>query len=214
MNSVIDNLKSFNRKERFYLVGAALGNPEFKLDPHFQDNLSSQLGITIPPGTFVAMDYHIDWIYASIFLSVHGEAGQPFPGVSPLIAASQEDVDLLIAFEEASITHLIFLEAKGVMYFSNQQLSSKAARLKRIFEDAVVARAEVKPYFAIVSPAEPKRVDTSSWSIWMNPRGKPIWLELSHLNTKIASRELRRIVRCDKNGLDNSQGDHWKLVSE
>jgi len=29
---LIENLKSFNRKERFYLVGQMLGNPEFRMD--------------------------------------------------------------------------------------------------------------------------------------------------------------------------------------
>ena len=28
---VIQNLRRFNRKERYYLIGAALGNPKFKL---------------------------------------------------------------------------------------------------------------------------------------------------------------------------------------
>ena len=33
MSAFVDYLWSFNRKERFFLVGTALGNPDFRLSP-------------------------------------------------------------------------------------------------------------------------------------------------------------------------------------
>jgi hypothetical protein len=37
MEDLIRILKSFKRKERFYLIGKALGNPDFKLSPEFRE---------------------------------------------------------------------------------------------------------------------------------------------------------------------------------
>ena len=35
MSAFIEYLRSFNRKERFFLIGTALGNPAFRLDSAF-----------------------------------------------------------------------------------------------------------------------------------------------------------------------------------
>ena len=67
-NKLIENLKSFNRKERFYLVGQMLGNPEFRMDDKQLDKISELIGIKISGEYYAAMDYHLDWIYASLFL--------------------------------------------------------------------------------------------------------------------------------------------------
>ncbi len=73
-NNLIDNLKSFNRKERFYLIGQMLGNPEFRMDENQLDEISKLIKVKIPSEYFAAMDYHLDWIYASLFLTQeHGE---------------------------------------------------------------------------------------------------------------------------------------------
>ena len=66
--SLIDNLKSFNRKERFYLIGQMLGNPEFRMDDKQLDKISKLIEVKIPREYFAAMDYHLDWIYASLYL--------------------------------------------------------------------------------------------------------------------------------------------------
>ena len=39
-NPFINNLKSLKRKERFFLVGWALGNREFRLGPAFRRQIS------------------------------------------------------------------------------------------------------------------------------------------------------------------------------
>ena len=67
MAGIIENLKAFNRKERFYLVGMAVGNPEFTLSREFRKTLDKTLvGLHVPEQAFVAVDYHLDWIYASV----------------------------------------------------------------------------------------------------------------------------------------------------
>jgi hypothetical protein len=66
---LIDNLRKFNRKERFYLVGEALGNKNFKLGDRFIKRLESTINIKIPKNAFAAMDYHLDWMELSIKLN-------------------------------------------------------------------------------------------------------------------------------------------------
>ena len=73
MTSVVKYLKRFNRKERFLLVGWALGNDEFRLGEEFRVALNDELGLNVPAGDcFVAMDYHLDWLYASLLLGTKG----------------------------------------------------------------------------------------------------------------------------------------------
>ena len=55
MSDFIDNLKRFNRKERFFLVGMALGNPAFQLSDAFRKQLNNLLKVDIPEQTFCAM---------------------------------------------------------------------------------------------------------------------------------------------------------------
>ena len=67
MTSLMELLESFNRKERFFLIGDALGNRTFQLSTDFRARLSKAFGIEPPSSAFVAMDYHLDWIHASLF---------------------------------------------------------------------------------------------------------------------------------------------------
>ena len=92
-----DILRSFNLKERYYLIGTALGN-RFRLSWEFIDTLNSALGVNIPGDAFAAMDYHLDWIYASLVLaSLDGQA-MVFPNTDRSVTGTQEDVDFLIAY--------------------------------------------------------------------------------------------------------------------
>jgi len=131
---IISNLRSFNRKERFYLIGQMLGNPEFRMDDNQLDKISNLIGLTIPRKYFSAMDYHLDWIYASLYLTQNNPTGRVernFIEENEIetdyqISGTQEDVDFLLAFvDEKKITHIVMIEAKGDSYFSNGQLDSK-----------------------------------------------------------------------------------------
>jgi hypothetical protein len=70
LSEFIEALRALNRKERFYLVGFALDNTDFKLGEEFRAQLEQSFGLSIPPDAFVAMDYHLSWIYAAAVLSV------------------------------------------------------------------------------------------------------------------------------------------------
>ena len=72
MTSLMELLESFNRKERFFLIGDALGNRAFQLSNDFRARISEAFGIEPPSSAFVAMDYHLDWIHASLFLTLPG----------------------------------------------------------------------------------------------------------------------------------------------
>jgi len=62
VTTFVEYLRRFNRKERFYLVGWALGRRKFQLDDNFRISMAGKLGLEIPSSAFVAMDYHLNWI--------------------------------------------------------------------------------------------------------------------------------------------------------
>ena len=93
------HLEEFNRKERFFLVGMALGNPEFRLGEEFRERLAQKLSLQVPRDAFVAMDYHLDWLAASLFLAANEGNPGPYkrdkniisePGLSMLIGSAAD----------------------------------------------------------------------------------------------------------------------------
>ena len=199
MQSLIEQLESFNRKERFFLVGAALGNPSFRLAQSFRATLGPVFGIDVPDNAFVAMDYHLDWIHVAILLAGN-DADSVHSNVPTVVTGTQEDVDLLVAFKQGAITHLLLLEAKAETGWTNKQTLSKSRRLRQIFGANGLQHSNVAPHFALMSPRPPKRLDTSEWPNWMTRGGEPIWFKLS------VPPGLRRVTRCDSNGMQSSTG--------
>ena len=57
MDSLVSNIESFNRKERFFLVDAVLGNPSFRLCDEFRSVLEREFSLAISASAFVGMDY-------------------------------------------------------------------------------------------------------------------------------------------------------------
>src|SRR5687767_13254186 len=120
MSNLLTNLERFNRKERFFLIGHALGKQRFELAPDFGKALSATLDVpAVPTNAFVAMDYHLDWLYAALLLTSRPDAvGVPqerdfYPEEPPLrrlISGTQEDIDLLVAYEAEEGVHLILIE--------------------------------------------------------------------------------------------------------
>lgn len=214
--NLIDNLKSFNRKERFYLVGQMLGNPEFRMDKTQLDEISDLIDIKIPTEYFAAMDYHLDWIYASLILT-HEHDEKPFPRnfidnnkkVDLQISGTQEDVDFLLAFvDHENTTHIVMIEAKGDSYFSNAQLNSKNQRFKAIFGNEHTW-PNVKPHFLICSPKEPQNVSIEEPAYFMCPQeSQLIWFSL------VMDTGKNKVTRCmgsKENYKPSSEGDHWKV---
>ncbi|MFM5059151.1 hypothetical protein [Aeromonas caviae] len=211
-NKLIENLKSFNRKERFYLVGQMLGNPEFRMDDKQLDKISALIDIKIPREYFAAMDYHLDWIYASLFLTQEHDE-RPFPRnfidnnkkIDLQISGTQEDVDFLLAFvDHENITHIVMIEAKGDSYFSNSQLDSKNKRFKAIFGDETTW-PNVRPHFIICSPKKPQKINVEEPAYFIFKNSKLPWLELDMGEGK------NKITRCDDEGEPYNNGEYWTV---
>ena len=185
MANLIEYLKKFNRKERYWLLRKALGdegNNPFTLSDKFRKKLECKLNVSIPKAekVFVAMDYHFDWLGMALFLGKCDEIPKSpilIPKILKDINKNQEDIDLLVAFEDDGKTHVILIEAKAYSKWTNKQLTSKANRLK-IFNDA-----DCEPHFVLTSPTEPERLKVV-WPNWMKKEGKmqdrekPHWLQL------------------------------------
>src|SRR5437867_10824481 len=129
-NRFLELLTRFNRKERFYLIGMALGNRDFRLSDDFREQLAARLALPVREDSFVAMDYHLNWLYAAAHFASNGSEPLGSPHCeNPLIEdgeglrivqSNQEDIDLVIASLQGGICHLILIEAKGVTSWSNK----------------------------------------------------------------------------------------------
>lgn len=213
-NKLIENLKSFNRKERFYLVGQMLGNPDFRMDKTQLAEISKLIGTTIPSEYFAAMDYHLDWIYASLFL-IQEHDKKTFPRnfidnkqkIDLQISGTQEDVDFLLAFvDHENTTHIVMIEAKGDSYFSNTQLNSKNKRFNAIFGDENTW-PNVRPHFLLCSPKEPQNVSIEEPAYFIFRSSKLLWLELDMGDGK------NKVTRWGKNDKPCSDGKYWVVES-
>ena len=207
MMTLLEHLESFNRKERFFLVGNALGNPDFRLSAEFQMKFRESFGIQPPNNAFVAMDYHLDWLHAGLFLALpeNDEEGV-HPNTETVASGNQEDIDLLVAFEVEEITHLILIEAKAATGWTNKQTLSKAERLQRIFGKDGARYPRVKPYFGLTSPRPPKQLKSDLWPAWMTRHSQPIWFELKVPTSR------RRVTRCDSGGRQTAEGDFFRAI--
>ena len=182
------------------------GAPE--IGPAFRRQISSAVGLRVTSDSFVAMDYHLDWIYASAFLAATGDTNTVHPHKDGLVSGSQEDMDLVVAFSAGETAHLIMVEAKGVTAWTNKQATSKARRLEAIFGQRGDTWPHIRPHFVIVSPREPAELDCSSWPGWMKrDDGRPYWIKM-----EIPS-GLSRVTRCEESGKVSREGRYWKVVA-
>ena len=209
MGSVLRHLQDFNRKERFYLIGMALGNQKFGLSESFRMTLGDVLNVRIPEDAFAAMDYHLDWLAASLYLAANPGASAPYKLDRRLITGTQEDIDFLVAYESDNWCHVIMLEAKGVTGFTNRQFRSKVDRLVAMSEALGWERAKAIPHFALISPRKPQQLKYDCCPPWMlGPDAKVAWICLP------LPEILKKVVRCDRGGIASLQGDRWKVIPE
>jgi hypothetical protein len=201
LEGLIEILESLNRKERFFLVGAALGNKDFRLGDEYAQELSDLFDLAVPSNSWVAMDYHLDWISTALHVT-HNQLSHGDPWLNDgIVKGNQEDVDLIVGFERAGTTVLLLLEAKAATGWTNSQQQSKADRLSGIFGAEADSYPGVEPHFALTSPRRPKRLDPSHWPSWMKaPDGSPIWFPLN------VPPNWRQVVRCDQEGQRSATG--------
>jgi hypothetical protein len=204
MADLIAILKSFNRKERFHLVGQALGNPEFKLSEPFRTDLGTTLRLSIPPDAFVAMDYHLDWLYGSIAVACDIEG--PHENSREIIKGNQQDIDLLVVYREHEVIHVILLEAKGEGAWTSNQISPKAARIEKIFDENEWwwKKLNIHPHFVACSPDNTFRLSVKEWPGWMKAEDdKVAWLKLQWPANQV------QVFRCDATGRQDQAGRSW-----
>jgi hypothetical protein len=208
LKNLIGTLKSLNRKERFFLVGAALDKPDFQLGKEYARVLSKWFKLDVPyKKSWVAMDYHLDWISTALHVT-HNQLSLGEPWLNPnqsIVKGTQEDVDLIVGFERAGTTVLLLVEAKAATRWTASQQQSKSDRLTRIFGAKADRYPGVEPHFALTSPSRPDDDIASRWPCWMAPEGPPIWFPLT------LHPDRRRVVRCDENGRSNKDGE-WAVV--
>jgi len=206
MRQLIDNLRSFNSKERFFLIGHILGNANFTPSQEFRKSIEDSLDLKIPEEVFTAMDYHLDWIYAGLCLTFNnGGESKVFPNTNRIIKAQQEDIDFIIAFAKGDFCHIVLIEAKGVAGWTNKQLNSKAERLGQIFGKDGEKWPGVKPHFLLLSPQRPKELNVQGWPVWVTMDDQVRWSKLP-----IPS-GLRKVTRCDSKGRPDQNGRFWKV---
>ena len=200
MPTFLKLLESFNRKERFFLVGEALGNPKFQLSDDFRLRLGSDdvFGIVPPKDALVFMDYHLDWLHASLFFSLpENDVEGVHPNSRHIATGTQEDMDLLIAFNSENNIHILLIEAKGATRWKNSQLTSKAGKFRKIFGDCPEKEYPgIVPHFCLMSPKPvPESIKSSEWPEWMtNNDNNPIWLKLDMPTDR------RKVTRCNEDG--------------
>jgi len=209
MTTVVDNLEKLNRKERFFLIGMALGNPGFRLDSRFRQRLSEGFNVVIPDTAFVAMDYHLNWIYAAAALAFGTPvSGSVYENANRAIDGTQEDVDLLVAFEDASgLNHLIMLEAKGVTAFTNRQFQHKMNRLISIFGETGDRWPQIKPHFGLVSPRKPKGLHYGFCPAWLKIDDQIPWFRMTLPSDRVM------VLGCDGEGRPDSARTFWTTRS-
>ncbi len=194
MSELLGHLRSFNRKERFILLTEALGT--HVLGEGFRTRLGKAIGVTVPADAYVAMDYHLDWLQMALYLA--GTAQPPARIRNDrLVTGNQEDVDLLVAFDGESTTHLALVEAKVETGWTNSQLRSKAGRLSRIFDEGRPGAHLATPHYLLMSPDPPSvAVGTAGWPDWMELTRPP---------------DLRKVTRCDEGGRPSALGGFLRI---
>ena len=210
MTTLVEYLRRFNRKERFYLVGWALGRQAFELDDAFRKSLAEETGLEIPSDAFVAMDYHLNWIHAAIHLmacgcgkDVHENSSALVVGKSTqMIEGNQEDIDLVVAFASDGAYRLIAIEAKGDSPWDRVQLERKVQRLDNTLRGS--ADGSIDPYLVLASPKRPSNIDASKWPTWATEGGSLRWIRMPWP-------PLQTVFRCDENGKKSSQSRYWSL---
>ena len=208
MSELIEQLRSFNRKERFILLREALGRDA--LGDAFRRRLGDCIGAPVPANAFVAMDYHLDWLQMALYLARTPDPPPRIPkqdvlGEGPAdFNANQMDVDLLVAFDEGATTHLVLLEAKMETGWTNRQMCKKAERLRQIFGDPP-DRSLADPGFVLLSPRRPQRLETNDWPGWMTRGGEPVWMKLPRPSG------LRKVTRCAPDGRPSADGEFLRI---
>lgn len=203
-HDLVQLLRRFNRKERYWLVVDALGQAAAQLSDVYRRRLGGILGIEVPCDAWWAMDYHFDWLHAALFClsrEVSPDALGVQSNTDTRITGSQEDIDLIVAFDKT----LILIEAKGIGAWSREQIKSKTSRIKTL---PALDRLDIR--LVLASPRAGPNIMSLDWTdippSMLGPDGKPFHMPLDGFG---GSERLLRVSRCEKEGNPNAAGGHW-----
>ena len=138
MSQAIEILRSLDRKERFAVLREALGfdGNAPVLEPGFRDRLSDCIGVAVPEDGVcrLGLPSRLDRDRAPPRRRSGHRPDKPFESpAADRVNKNQQDVDLLIAFDAAErngpATHLVLIEAKAYLHWTNGQLEGKTKRL-------------------------------------------------------------------------------------
>lgn len=205
MPGLVEALKRFNRKERYWLLRNALGADFERLDKQFMEQLGRTVGVSIPEDSWWAMDYHLDWLIGALHLLGGGQKNAPQHNTSKSVQGTQEDIDLIVAFEST----LILVEAKADTSWSNSQLNSKVDRLSQIVSDQAPQSVLFK--FVLMSPKKSEKLERiGGWPAWMQGgNGHPMFMRLEMEGGDLG---FSKVVRCDENGKPLKEGKYWVVA--
>ncbi|MDE0253512.1 MAG: hypothetical protein OYG32_01835, partial [Rhodospirillaceae bacterium] len=103
------------------------------------------------------------------------------------------------------LTHLVLIEAKAYLPWTNRQLVSKTERLRGIFGEDGKRAGVVHPHFVLMTGRRSDNIRTCGWPSWTTDgKGEPFWLEY-----KLPCR--CKVTRCDAGGRPDRRGDHLRL---
>lgn len=214
MSNIVDILKSYDRKERAWLVRNALGGPP--LDSAYLERVKAKLVLESEFGEDIwwSVDYHIDWLFAAAH--VYRNDGFPHPPVSTpvgnensLLKHTIQDFDLIIADK----SRIVLVEAKAFGSWRNDQIQSKVARLKQWNPSGIInglAGKEVTLHLLLTSiDVAPSKDLCADWPKWaLGKDGAPNYLPLTTTHNK----EVYLTVRCDVNGLNRKSRSRKNLT--
>ncbi|MGU3408072.1 hypothetical protein [Methylobacterium brachiatum] len=141
------------------MLNKALGAPFVNLDASFLNELRSKLGIVIPENPWWSFDYHFDWLHAVLQYGPDYHIEPPYAEIKnepETIKGSQEDIDLIIAFEQT----IILIEAKLSGSWNNKQMRSKAERM------LALPHSNVDLHLVLASPKAPTGLKKIRWPDW------------------------------------------------
>jgi hypothetical protein len=208
MSVLINFLERLNRKERYFVMAHATGVRDLSIGDEFRRQLSAAIGVEVPASARLFMDYHLDWLVASLHLAFDQPARLFFKNAGQEVKGNQEDLDLLVAFEDRAVTRLVMVEAKAATAWSSAQLRSKVDRLKKIFPSEQVWSPHVTPHFLLLSPAHPSQeILKLARSLEMPTEGDP-WVQLKFPAERLV------VERTMADGRPSKTGRHYLVHSE
>ena len=180
MSTLINFLERLNRKERYFVVAHATGARDLTLGEDMRQRLSRETGVQVPASARLFIDYHFDWLVASLRLAFDQPARLSFRNTGQAVQGNQEDLDLLVAFEDRTITQLVMVEAKAGTAWSISQLRSKVARLNSMFGKDGANFPLVKPHFLLLSPGKPSPQVMKAMPKWDTAPASHRWIPLNY----------------------------------